>query len=521
MADADGDEADVADGAVECAPGDAGGAAAQAHSQPRREHEIATREARESMTHSTSTPLASITLSRRRSWVRERWPRTLIAASCGPHAPALAIAYRQPMKQHASTLTSASMKLDWTLPATLAREQLARDVASTEGHASLLDRKLARMTSSPFAFLRGAAPLFYSLLALDPDLAAGPDGEGWLVGDAHLENFGAYRVEGELGSKGKKGKSEVVFHLNDFDDTSWGPIRWDVLRLVTSALVFSNEIGASLTDSLTLASSLLDGYDRARTRGDLPKPPKIVERLLETASRRSRQDLLEARTTLMKGERRFQRGEHFEDLQPEIHAAAVDAFARYMLALVRQGHTNADQLEPRDFAFRIAGVGSLGCLRVAVLTRGKGGVEGEWLFDMKEEGTPSIATAKLDERGFNISPPGPPPATAAARVLEGVHALAFKRPRMIGETTLLEKSMLVRWLAPQEDKLSIADVAPEDRLSLVHFLGSLLGEAHRQSAPKAPRWTREDLDALLHRGLALAALHQVAFAEYAIEAKKR
>lgn len=49
------------------------------------------------------------------------------------------------------------------------------------------------MLASPHAFLRGAAPLFYEILAARPDLAAGPPGEGWIVGDMHLENVGAYR----------------------------------------------------------------------------------------------------------------------------------------------------------------------------------------------------------------------------------------------------------------------------------------------------------------------------------------
>ncbi|MFO0662138.1 MAG: DUF2252 family protein [Polyangiaceae bacterium] len=426
------------------------------------------------------------------------------------------------MPKPSSIVAASSMKLDWRLPAALAREQLERDLQATEGHVNLLERKLGRMTSSPFAFLRGTAPLFYTLLSLDKHLADGPEGEGWLVGDCHLENFGAYRVESDSKNEKekKKAKSEVVFHLNDFDDACWGAIRWDILRLLTSSLVFSSEIGASLTDSLELATGLLDGYDKSRTKGEMPKVPKSVERLLDKVNKRSRQDLLEARTTLVKGERRFKRGEHYEDLPADIEAGAIDAFAQYMLDQVKSGGSSADQLETRDFAFRIAGVGSLGCLRIAILTRGKGGTEGEWLFDMKEEGACSIQVAELAKTGFNVSPPSGAPRTPTGRVLAGVRALAPRIPRMIGETTLLGRSMLVRWLAPQEDKLSIAEVPAEERPALLRYQGALLGEAHRQSAPKAPKWSKDDLDELVHRGLALASLHQAAFAEYAIQAKK-
>ena len=41
-----------------------------------------------------------------------------------------------------------------------------------------------------------------------------------------------------------------------------------------------------------------------------------------------------------------------------------------------------------DLAFRVAGAGSLGTTRVAVLAQAKG-ADGGWLFDMKEEGIPA------------------------------------------------------------------------------------------------------------------------------------
>src|SRR5579864_9307175 len=80
-------------------------------------------------------------------------------------------------------------------PVRLARRQLETDRDRTARFDHLLAHKIARMAASPLAFLRGSAPLFYDLLARHPGLAEGPPGEGWLVGDAHLENFGAYRAD--------------------------------------------------------------------------------------------------------------------------------------------------------------------------------------------------------------------------------------------------------------------------------------------------------------------------------------
>src|SRR5262249_2081581 len=123
-------------------------------------------------------------------------------------------------------------------PFSLARAQLERDRARCARLPALVSRKIARMSASPFAFLRGAAPLFYQLCREHSVLGAGPPGEGWIAGDLHLENFGAFRTEplGEEGHGDKK-RAEVCFHINDFDDAAIGPRRLDLLRLCTSLLL--------------------------------------------------------------------------------------------------------------------------------------------------------------------------------------------------------------------------------------------------------------------------------------------
>src|SRR5580765_527884 len=83
-------------------------------------------------------------------------------------------------------------------PYRLARRQLERDRERTRRlphplGAHLLARKLERVRASPFAFLRCSAPLFYEALAGARDLRGGPAGRGWIVGAAHLENFGVFR----------------------------------------------------------------------------------------------------------------------------------------------------------------------------------------------------------------------------------------------------------------------------------------------------------------------------------------
>src|SRR5215471_3265800 len=125
----------------------------------------------------------------------------------------------------------------------LAARQIALDYAATEQFPQLFARKKQRMLVSPHAFLRGSAPLFYEVLAAQPELADGPKGTGFIVGDMHLENVGAYKTDDDA----------VVFNLNDFDDAAVAPLRLDVLRLSTSVLLAGRSFRCTGSEAIALA----------------------------------------------------------------------------------------------------------------------------------------------------------------------------------------------------------------------------------------------------------------------------
>jgi uncharacterized protein (DUF2252 family) len=388
-------------------------------------------------------------------------------------------------------------------PNHLAQEQLARDRAETSRFAGLFERKLTRIEVSPLAYLRGSAPLFYALLKRHPALRNGPPGKGWLCGDAHIENFGVYRAAptrtGLL--KGSK-PSPVVFDINDFDDAIVGPWRYDVLRLLTSLILGGRELGADGRGSIERSGLLLETYvDAAFRARHLPTVPHSVERLIEKVTARSHVDLLNRRTKVVKGSRVFVRGDRYMQLPKRLELLAAQAFASYART-IRVADKLREPFEIIDLAFRIAGTGSLGKLRIAVLTRGKGGRDGSWIFDMKEQGVPS-ASALL----------GRPSIHPALRVLTGLKACVTHPPRMTGTTKLDGSSMFVRRLAPQEDKLDLGRIAPAELGAIAAYLGSLLGRAHRRGASKMPAkpWTRAEQDALLDRAVVMAGIHETAY----------
>jgi uncharacterized protein (DUF2252 family) len=99
-------------------------------------------------------------------------------------------------------------------PIALLHEQAASRVQE------LVPIRYGRMADSPFAFYRGAAYVMASDLADSPRSGMRVQ----LCGDAHLSNFGGFASPDR----------ELVFDLNDFDETLPGPWEWDVKRLAAS-----------------------------------------------------------------------------------------------------------------------------------------------------------------------------------------------------------------------------------------------------------------------------------------------
>jgi uncharacterized protein (DUF2252 family) len=393
-------------------------------------------------------------------------------------------------------------------PVRLARRQIEIDRERMARFPHLFERKVARMTASPLSMLRGSARLFYELLERHPALAEGPAGEGWLVGDAHLENFGAYRTNARATRETKRSRANesIVFDLNDFDEAFVGPWRLDVVRLMTSLVLGGREIGADGPRALGLCDGLLESYvGAAFHRKKAPRPPPPVTALVDTVRHRTRKQLLDARTVVVRGVRRFVRGARYQDLAPKLAAKAGKAFAKYTKRLAPAERAPPEAFDVIDAAFRVAGTGSLGCLRVALLVRGKGGPDGAWVFDMKQEDIPSSACLVR-----------PPKLEPGELVCEANRACLARPPRMMGATRLRGESMFVRRLAPQEDKLDWTRLTAADLEPLARYLGAVLGTAHRRGARRAPdkSWNAEDRARLLARAISLAGIHEATYLAY-------
>ncbi len=387
-------------------------------------------------------------------------------------------------------------------PFELARWQLERDAERMRRMAVLLSRKQSRMSASPFAFLRGSAPLFYRVLANAPRLARGPDADGMLCGDLHLENFGVYRPD-----RPSKVGDRVVFDLNDVDETFVGPLHLDLLRVLTSTLLAARGWGCNAAGAVELAEAFLDGYRRGRTGARRAPAPLPVVELLARVAARKRRELLEKRTVVAGHRRRFRIGESFLRLPRATRAACAQAFRRFAAAQAKKAGHPLERFGVLDVAFRVAGTGSLGTFRVAVLVEGHGSRDGAWMFDMKAMGESAgarFATAPCEA--------GPERVATALRTL-----LRFP-PTMLGTVRALGHGMLVRRLTPQEDRLDWLTLAAGQRAPTLAFLGGLTAAAHRRgSKNRLPELAGSDGRRVLRNAVELAGLHEAVALAYAAE----
>ena len=91
----------------------------------------------------------------------------------------------------------------------------------------LVPVRYQRMFATPFTFYRGAAAIMAADLATTPN-------SGFTVqacGDAHLANFGGFQSP----------ERQMLFDINDFDETLPGPWEWDVKRLAASFAIATQD----------------------------------------------------------------------------------------------------------------------------------------------------------------------------------------------------------------------------------------------------------------------------------------
>jgi uncharacterized protein (DUF2252 family) len=261
----------------------------------------------------------------------------------------------------------------------------------------LLPIRFGRMMESPLAFLRGAP------LIMARDLSATPR-SGVSVqacGDAHLINFGLFASP----------ERNLLFDINDFDETLHGPWEWDVKRLAASIVVASRVYGHPHRFGSDCALACVRAYRKnvlcyskrplldvwySRVDGEnvltefQNEQRKRIARKIEKAEKRDQQEAVAELVENQDGCLRFVES-------PPILTHESGELSEQELNRILQSYRRTLQDDRRhlfdgykmvDFALKVVGVGSVGTRCFAVLFQS--GQKDDCIVLQIKEATPSV-----------------------------------------------------------------------------------------------------------------------------------
>jgi uncharacterized protein (DUF2252 family) len=292
----------------------------------------------------------------------------------------------------------------------------------------LVPIRYGRMLVSPLSFLRGAALLMAS------DLAATPS-SGLIVqacGDAHLSNFGTFASP----------ERNLLFDVNDFDETLPGPWEWDVKRLAASLEVAArgNEFSRRQRRRIVTAStrryrtairtfSVMSNRDIWYARADLDLVHDLFQPQITSHRKGIAKDLAKAYTRdsmqafaklagVVDGQARITADPPLimplSELLPQekdrlgFEAQLDGLIAQYRHTLNAHHQFLFDRYQLADLARKVVGIGSVGMrCWIALLQDGDGS---DPLFLQVKEAQPSVLAAFAGASNY---------ANQAQRVVEG------------------------------------------------------------------------------------------------------
>ena len=398
-------------------------------------------------------------------------------------------------------------------PVALLEEQNATRVPE------LVPIRHGRMMVSPFTFYRGAAKIMAA------DLEATPRA-GLIVqlcGDAHLSNFGVFASP----------ERNLLFDLNDFDETLPGPFEYDVKRLAASFTIAARNNGFGRTDARDAAVASVRGYrttmaefaemrtmdiwyarlseqelmgamerftaseiegerhdKKAKGKAKHKKREKAEKKELakarEAAEKARSRDSLQALSKL--GEvvdGRYQIVSQPPVIIParelaafsglasdELEHAVREQFRAYRTTLQSDRRHLLERFEIVDMALKVVGVGSVGVRAFIVLLQGRD--QRDPLFLQVKEATASVLEDHLPKSRYKH--PG-------ERVVQGQRMMQAASDIYLGWTKGHEANRYLYWrqLRDMKGSADVESLSPGALGFYAHWCGWTLARAHARS----------------------------------------
>ncbi len=334
----------------------------------------------------------------------------------------------------------------------------------------LKDRQRRKMARSAQTYVRGATVQFYDWLTQDG--RALPEGPPvWICGDCHYGNLGPVA----------NAKGEVAIQIRDLDQTVVGNPAHDLIRLAFSLASAARGFDLPGITTARLVEQAVEGYIAALVAeaGEAQDKPPLIKGLLRESKQRSWRHL--ARERIKDLEPSIPLGKRFWPLGKDERGAlgelVEDARIRDLITGLHSRPSDAD-IKLVDAAYWVKGCSSLGLMRFAVLVEiGDGKTAQLSLVDVKEA-TRASAPRSADH---------PTPRDNGERVVEGARHLAPFLGQRMASGRVLGKSVFVRELLPQDLKLEIDALEPEEAVTVGGFLAGVVGRAHGRQMSREDR----------------------------------
>jgi uncharacterized protein (DUF2252 family) len=345
---------------------------------------------------------------------------------------------------------------------------------------ALVPIRYGRMLHSPFAFLRGAAAIMAFDLARTP--ATGIRVQ--TCGDAHLLNFGGFATP----------ERNLIFDVNDFDETLPAPWEWDLKRLAASVTVAGRYLGLSKRRNADATRAAAAGYrEHMASYAPMPSLERWYQRIdasqvaeLHFASQGKRspdvpphpvaEHHFPGLTEAVGASRRIR-----EEVPLVFHPRRGDRtithvgqlLARYRATLSADRRLLLDRFRLVDVAIKVVGVGSVGTrCAVALLMAG----DDDALMLQFKEARASVLEPYVGRSVYR---------NHGERVVEGQRLMQSATDIFLGWSAETAFDFYVRQL---RDCKTAADVDTMDYPHLVdyaHHCGAALARAHAKAGDAA------------------------------------
>ena len=392
-----------------------------------------------------------------------------------------------------------SSHAEWDPPADRSDPVALLEQQATSRVPELVPIRHGRMLASAFAFFRGGAAIMAADLAATPRTGIRVQ----LCGDAHLSNFGGFAAPDR----------DLVFDVNDFDETLPGPWEWDVKRLAASLEIAGRENGFGSEQRGAVVLAAVREYREAMRRlantGNLDVwyqrldvgrfaelwgasvRGKEVKALEHTVAKARAKDSLRAFSKLTRtvdGERRIISDPPLivpiEELAPGEDAAGIEDRLEAVIDSYRDSLPNDRRRLFESYRYvhsarKVVGVGSVGTRAWIVLLLGRD--QDDPLFLPVKEAQPSVLEAHAGVSEFTH--PG-------KRVVEGQRLMQAASDIFLGWLTATgedgeQRYFYVRQLWDQKASSHVELMPPDEMTAYAEACGSTLARAHARAGDRA------------------------------------